>query len=278
MQKNDFYKCIVDSKALNAACVNQLESLVAEAPYFQLAWMLLAKAKNNTLSSDYHKVLGQTAARVFNREQLFDFIYAQEYENEKPAVESKKVYVNSTKTEATASNKEGSKKQIIDKPKTKTLVAKKHSLKEVAKPQAPKPIIKKSGEEVRSKEDLRAVVKERLAEIEKEKAVKEKKENQLEKQGKSSPSKKSNLDIIESFIKQNPVINKPKDAEYKEELAVAKKSLDDKLDFVSETLAEINLKQGHAEKAIKIYEKLSLKYPEKSSYFAAQIKKVKLNK
>jgi len=141
-----------------------------------------------------------------------------------------------------------------------------------------KAIKKDGGEEVQSKEDLRKLVKDRLAEIEKEKSAKEQKDSESAKQEVPIPDKKSKLDIIESFIKQNPVINKPKDIEYKEELEVAKKSLDDRLDFVSETLAEINLKQGHVEKAIKIYEKLSLKYPEKSSYFAAQIKKVKLSK
>ena len=46
-------------------------------------------------------------------------------------------------------------------------------------------------------------------------------------------------------------------------------------DIITETLAKVYAKQEHFEKAILAYQKLSLKYPQKSSYFADQIKVIK---
>jgi len=55
----------------------------------------------------------------------------------------------------------------------------------------------------------------------------------------------------------------------------AKRSLNENENLITETLAEIFVQQKRYGRAIKAYKKLGLKYPEKSLYFAAQLKKVK---
>jgi len=49
----------------------------------------------------------------------------------------------------------------------------------------------------------------------------------------------------------------------------------DKGEVITELMASIYINQGHTNKAIQVYEKLILKYPEKKSYFADLIEDVK---
>ena len=58
----------------------------------------------------------------------------------------------------------------------------------------------------------------------------------------------------------------------------AKQSLLENEHLVTETLAKIYALQGNISKAIRAYEILSLKFPQKSVYFASLIEKLKTNK
>jgi hypothetical protein len=86
---------------------------------------------------------------------------------------------------------------------------------------------------------------------------------------------KEHQEIIDKIIKIEPRINKPK-GEFFNSANKAKDSVVEDNSIVSETLARIYAMQGNLGKAIKTYEILSLKFPEKSAYFAALIKELKI--
>ena len=76
--------------------------------------------------------------------------------------------------------------------------------------------------------------------------------------------------LIDAFIEKNPKMQLL--------LETVENQVETPLEeeFFSETLAKIYIKQKRYEKAIKIFEKLSLQFPEKSIYFAAQIRFLKI--
>jgi hypothetical protein len=92
-----------------------------------------------------------------------------------------------------------------------------------------------------------------------------------------APKKQTNEGekLIEAFMEKPLQRAKPVKQEFYSPVNMAKHSVSDNDFFVTETLAKIYIKQGNLAKAIKVYQNLSLKNPEKNIIFAAQIKILK---
>ena len=85
----------------------------------------------------------------------------------------------------------------------------------------------------------------------------------------------SKIEMIDSFLQKNPKItNKREKSSEHNFLNLASDNKFNKSELMTETLAKIYVKQKKIKKAIYAYKILSLKYPEKSSFFAIQIKKL----
>ncbi len=73
--------------------------------------------------------------------------------------------------------------------------------------------------------------------------------------------------LIDRFIQQSSTTPSPKKAEFYTPQQAGKRSLEDHVDMVTETLARIHEKQGNFQKAIAAYERLAIKHPQRSAYF-----------
>jgi tetratricopeptide (TPR) repeat protein len=90
--------------------------------------------------------------------------------------------------------------------------------------------------------------------------------------------KRNKASLLDNLLEKEITFSKPKKEAFFNATNVAKQSLIENHELVTPTLAKVYLEQGYYDKAISAYEKLILKYPEKSSFFVAQIKLIsKLN-
>lgn len=127
-----------------------------------------------------------------------------------------------------------------------------------------------------TQQEQEAQMQSRLRQIEKEQNYRElnpdEKKEQQQAQKKSSGPELD--DLVNKFLNDEPKIVPDKQKDYQEEEEQAQRSLQKDDELISETLARVYERQGKISKAKEIYEKLSLKFPEKKRYFADLINKL----
>lgn len=236
MGANTLTRLLEHPESIDIQDVSMLETLVKEYPYFSVAQVLLAVGMMRENHEKAQQQLQKAAAMAPNRNvlrklctQLPDEYVPQPVENE--VIPEKTILIPE-----------------IDLGGTPEDLNREMALLE---------------EKKKSLDELKAIIENKIAELEKQKKTTKKTEKKLSK-----------AEIIDKFIAENPSISRPKQ-EFFNPISAAQESVIDQENIVSETLAMIYEKQGYYEKAISIYEKLKLKYPEKSIIFAGQIKTLK---
>lgn len=251
---------------MKGSVLPEIEQMVADYPYFAIGQALLAIAYQNADSPKYDTQLKRAAAIVPNRDKLrlFSVIARHRWESEPeiPALPDEMPPTDNvfSSIEPIDTKEETNSGIIREKVFIIPEIDLSGSHEELSAEMA---ILE---EKRKSLDELKAIIANRLKELE---AEKQRKETEPE-----TPKKLSRKELIDKFILENPSITRPK-AEFYNPISVAQNSITDQENIVSETLAKIYEKQGYFAKAISIYEKLSVKYPEKSSTFAAQIERLK---
>ena len=241
-------------ETLSDKAIGDLESLADCYPFFNIAQSLLALVYRNAGDERFDQQLKIAASSIPNRNKLRLLLIPETYQPELPD-DSFFKFIESSEVKDDDKNVIPEKTFII--PEINLSGSHEELSAELAL----------LDEKRKSLDELKAIIANRLKEMEEEK-------RQLEN-GIEEPKKKlSRKELIDKFIAENPSISRPK-AEFYNPIAVAQNSITDKGDIVSETLAKIYFQQGYFDKAISIYEKLSLNNPEKSIYFAAQIEMIK---
>ncbi len=262
--------------------IKQLEDILEVYPYFQTAHLLHAKALKNTNSIKFEKILPLKAVYVSDREKLYDLIQLKNKTSEISVETIEKI--NITQKDAQQIEKEEVAIPKTEKKKQDIIsdFIKKEKQKSEIEYDVEKDIKKLEENYISSVESVGYFeeVKEDISKEEIQSLIKEKpkKENLPSKQTFSQwldmfaeETKTKETDIKPIQEKSFETTKPPTKKEFYNPAKMAQKSVEENDEIITETLAKIYVMQNKIDKAIAAYEKLSLKIPEKSSYFAAQI-------
>jgi len=242
MDREKIIDLLANPGKLNSRSAGYLRKLASRYPYCQPLRFLLAKNLQGDASGDFEEHVNQAAALSVDRRKFQNFM----------------------------SGRQEGFSTSVTKQQTR-LSEKKHPVvfgffhflsKKKGQPPIPAPTARPSSKPVAivDYDDLIGLKKEPGAPVAYHATA-------------SKLPKRKHDHLIEKFINEDPRIGMPRKDLSSENLA--EKPASGLGEFASETLAQIFERQGLFSKALIIYQNLSAKYPEKSSYFAEKISALK---
>ncbi|WP_350293019.1 hypothetical protein [uncultured Croceitalea sp.] len=286
MNVSDFIHILQKSDTiLSPKQTRELEGILEEYPYFQAARALHLKGLKNLDSYKYNNALKVTAAYTADREVLFDYITSKEF-TQNDIADS---ILGRTSSLA---EKEIISEEITPNPETEVFLGESEeksplpqNIKDAEQILNPalfeskeeEPILEEQVEDV--KEDLQLGKPLPFTKSEKHsfgewlQLASPKPIKREEKVEENELQKKKKFELLDKFIENKPKIVPTK--EFEENVDLTESIKLDKSQLMTQTLAKVYLEQKKYKKAIQAYKILSLKYPEKSGFFADQIRRIK---
>ena len=254
MNITEFTSLLQYPHAISKEQTEAFEDILKNYPYFQAARIIHLKGLKNQHSYKYNNALKTTAAYTTNRTILFDFITANTLDATKHLEIEQKVIAD-----AEIIDLEIVKRPLVSSPVmvVDTKPRKVQSAEEKLK--IGKPLVFDISEMHSFNEWLQVTS---FKPIEREDITRSKKRKEQD----------DRFNLIEEFIKSKP---KLKTLSKDDKTDIAMDSVKENENLMTETLARVYLEQKQYNKAIKAFNILSLKYPEKSSFFADRIKAIK---
>lgn len=251
----EFTSLLKDPGHVSEEQTHAVEEILENYPYFQAARIVHLKGLKDQSSFKYNSTLKVAAAYTTNRTVLFDFITADSLNVDERNKEEKEIIKNSEiiDLEVVDNTSEERVSTAIQDEKDDVVKAVEEKL------EIGKPLVFDISEMHSFYEWLQLTSATPI-------------ERATSKEVKSSFEKEEKFDLIEQFIQSKPKIN-PASTEENTDISVESATENESL--MTETLARVYLEQKKYDKAIQAFKILSLKYPEKSSFFADRIKAIK---
>lgn len=292
MNRQQFIDLVKNPALANAQTLRMIEEVVKRYPYFQGGHFLLAYNLYREESLQYPVQIRKASAYAADRSALKVLIDQAQQQVSHPGNRIEELdpslTVTPDKSEIIGASK--SKNEIAETDlqiKPEEIAAPSVSSESATLPGVITTLAKPSDEsqERMTQKELLFVVRKRLAEIETGRKFSNDSiessadgvisvlKPEVAPDDNDIKETKSKNDLIDTFIREEPSISKPK-ATFFHPSDSAHRSNFDEEEIVSETLAQLYARQGNINKAVHIYKKLSLLNQEKSRYFAAQIEKL----
>ncbi|MBT5584834.1 MAG: hypothetical protein HOJ53_01260 [Flavobacteriaceae bacterium] len=251
--------------------LSALRQIVETYPYFQAARGMELIGLKNANSFKYNAALKKHAAYTSDRSWLFEIITQEAFNSSTKVKEAPQTSL-SNETDQAKQGTEPSEITTITQKDTEEDYTKQTSDKKNDSQQAKEASFSsiELGKPLEFNKNDRYSFEEWL-QLSAKNSVENKTETSIVKTS-VTPKKAAKMAQINAFIATNPKMSTP--LTNPEEITIKDAQKINKEALMTETLARVYLEQKKYKKALQAYKILSLKYPEKNSFFASQIKVV----